>query len=129
MHKTNWQDKNLNILLIDDEKQCLETITTVLNAAGFTVKSFISPVEALKVYKPRIFDMVVTDYHLTEITGLELIRIIHQKEPLIPIIVISGDLDEAVKINSLKLGAHSFFNKPLDIRELISGIKAISRNE
>ena len=78
------------ILLIDDNRHGLVARRMVLQERGHRVTACSSPEEALAAFDNAEFDLIVTDYRMPNMCGIELIKVIRQKRPSMPIILISG---------------------------------------
>jgi DNA-binding NtrC family response regulator len=117
---------NINVMLIDDDEECLESLETALRLNGFNVRAFLSPTEAIREYDPGTIDVVITDYHLPHMKGTALLKEIHQKKAGTPVIIFTGDPEKNLETFSLQAGACAFFRKPFDIKEIIAIIKELS---
>jgi len=115
----------MNILIIDDDIECLESLSSALKLNGFDVQAFDSPQKALNAYNPDFFYLVITDYHLPGITGSQVVKRIHKMNAKTPVIVTSGDQQQEIANNAIHAGAYAFFFKPLNVNEIISIIKTI----
>ncbi len=82
----------MNILLVDDEIQILETYSDLLESLGYQVTSSNSSPGALQIFmdQPGLFSLVITDFQMPELNGLELAGKLSQLNPGLPIIMISG---------------------------------------
>ena len=111
----------MNIMLVDDDRECLDSLSTALRLEGFRVSDFDNPTRALAEYNPYTIDVVISDYYLPGMTGIELLKEIHRRKSDAPVIIISGaPKKNTIERISLKAGACAFFSKPLDIRQLIA---------
>ena len=81
------------ILIVDDNKMGLSARRSVLEAVGHTVTTALSGTEALALFEEGAFDLVVTDYKMPKMTGVELIAELRDLNPNLPIILISGFAD------------------------------------
>ena len=81
------------ILIVDDNKMGLSARRSVLQAVGHMVTTASSGVEALELFRGGAFDLVVTDYKMPEMTGVELIVELRKISPNLPIVLISGFTD------------------------------------
>ena len=82
-----------NILLVDDNKHGLQARRSVLEQAGFSVTTSNSAVQALEVFASEKFDLVVTDFRMPGMDGIELIAKLRETNASLPIIMISGFTD------------------------------------
>ena len=114
----------INFLLVDDEEEFVTAIVERLRKRGFTVECALTGTEALnKIEKNDSIDVVILDIRLPDIDGIDILRNIRKKHPLIEVIIVSGyaAIDSAVE--SIKLGAFDYLEKPFDINDLISKAK------
>ena len=80
--------------------------------------------EALSAYAPDRFDLVVMDYMLKQGNGLHLLRELRSKDPVIPVVAISGVAPSAVALELIQAGADDYFDKSnLDTRQLVKSIR------
>ena len=114
-------------MLVDDDRECLDSLSSALRLEGFHVRDFDTPARALSEYNPHAIDVVITDFYLPGMTGIELLKEIHRRKIGVPVIIISGvPKKNAIERISLKAGACAFFSKPLDIRHVIARIKQLT---
>lgn len=104
----------MNILLIEDDSGLVELITGNLEELGFSVMSAASGAEALAHLKKQTPDLILLDYSLPDINGKELIEtLIKQQTPLPPFIITTGQGDERIAVNMMKLGAKDYLIKDI----------------
>jgi DNA-binding response OmpR family regulator len=115
------------ILIIDDEKDLVESIEYNLKKEGFTVSKAYDGSAGLKAAKDKLPDLIILDLMLPEISGMDLCRILKKedKTAAIPIIMLTAKTSQVDKIVGLELGADDYLTKPFDMRELIARIRAI----
>lgn len=108
------------IFVIDDDPDILNLIKHVLDLEGFEVRSFTDPEEALIEFKSsgRKPEMVVTDYCMQPMSGLELISRCRETQPDLKTIVISGMVDEK-DLAQLPQKTDRFISKPFKVSNLI----------
>ena len=92
------------ILVVDDNRHGLSARTTVLHDLGHDVTAASTPEEALEHFTETSFDLVVTDYRMPRMNGVELIAHLRQTRPNMPIILISGMVD-TLGLNERNTGA------------------------
>lgn len=117
----------LHILVVDDEKMLADMLATLLKRTGFTVSAFSSGPEALASFKdnPEIFDLVITDQTMPEITGLELAEKILEHRADIPIILCSGHSSAISEDDIHRIGIKGFAPKPLIREEILQIISSV----
>lgn len=114
------------ILLVEDNDMVRETIISSLNYGGYLVVSTSSGTHALnliKTYKDR-FALVISDQCLPGISGLEVLKEIHQISPKIKVILMSGYYLDDGHIPSLDPSFAEFLHKPCSIPYLLERVKA-----
>ncbi len=105
------------VLIVEDSETCAETLQIALESIpGMETRLIRNPVEALAAFREKPGDIaaVVTDLHLPQADGFDLIRQL-RAEPgnaRLPIVLISGDSDPRLPANALARGAAAFFAKP-----------------
>jgi CheY-like chemotaxis protein len=82
-----------HILLVDDNREGLTARKSVLEELGFRIVTATSAHVALDLFGRHAFDLVVTDYRMPDMSGIELIQKIRRAKPATPIILISGFVD------------------------------------
>lgn len=117
----------MNIMLVDDDRESLDSLSSALRLEGFRVRDFDTPARALSEYNPYTIDVVISDYYLPGMTGIELLKEIHRRKTDAPVIIISGaPKKNMIESISLKAGACAFFSKPLDIRLMITRLTQLA---
>ncbi len=118
------------ILLIDDEEGMCRMMEAVLLDSGYAVKSYSRSVEAVEAFQPGHFDLAVTDIKMPEMDGLEVLRRLKEKQPGLPVIVISAFATLETSIQALRRGAHDMVTKPFEPDELLYRVKnALHHNQ
>lgn len=107
------------ILIVDDEVSTTEALQGFLKKKGFDVTAEHDPERAVSIVKEGEFDLMIADYRMPKMNGLELIEKIREFDPVIAIIMISayGKIETAVNI--MKAGASDYLTKPIDLKELL----------
>lgn len=102
------------ILIVDDDAVFRELLTTILDAAGYTVAAASDGGEGLRRIQRERFDLVISDLKMPVRSGLELFHLVHDEpnSPLFIFITAYGRLEEAVA--AIKGGAFDFLPKPLE---------------
>jgi two-component system response regulator AtoC len=104
------------VLLVDDEPGVLFTLKELLGDRGHRVLTARSGAEALPQIEEA--DAVVTDQSMPGMTGLDLIAAILQRDPAMPVVLITAYGSERVAVSAMKAGAYDYLPKPFDIDEV-----------
>jgi CheY-like chemotaxis protein len=105
----------MTILVVDDAEDCIATLDLALQSLpGVEIRPATSAEAALAILESGTVSAVITDVHLPEMTGLELVARIRQDARFrrLPILVVSADTDPSTPARALGLGANAFFAKP-----------------
>ena len=105
----------LNILLVDDDTSTLAAAESLLEILGYQCTSCTNAHDAFAAYQTQSFDVVITDFQMPGMTGLDLIREIRQLNPHADCILMSGFAKQQVISDAYSLGASHCFMKPLDL--------------
>jgi CheY-like chemotaxis protein len=116
--------RSARILLVDDNKMGLSARKIVLEELGYTITASTSGVEALTQFGTSEFDLVVTDYKLPRMNGVEFITQIRQQRPEVPVIMLSGFAD-ALGLSEVSTGADIVIQK--SNHEVSSLIRSVNR--
>jgi DNA-binding NtrC family response regulator len=111
------------VLLIDDEKDFINTLAERMKTRGMDVSTSTSPVEALKKVEQESFDAIVLDLMMPEMDGIETLAALKEKNPELQIILLTGHATVKKGIEAMKLGALDFLEKPIDLKVLSEKIK------
>jgi DNA-binding NtrC family response regulator len=111
------------IMVIDDEKIVGDMAKLSLETDGFAVETFLNGEAALARLKEQSFDVVVTDYKMKGIDGMEVLRIVKKQYPGTKVIMITAFANLDAAIEALRGDVHDFFPKPVKINELKASIR------
>ena len=114
------------ILVVEDDRNILSMIQTVLDSNGYQVLSAQRCQQSILMLSSHVPDLVVLDLGLPDMDGEEFIRIA-RRSSMIPIIVLSARIDEKDKISALDLGANDYITKPFGTGELLARVRASLR--
>tara|TARA_B100001093_G_C26758587_1_gene984586 strand:+ start:402 stop:1073 length:672 start_codon:yes stop_codon:yes gene_type:complete len=114
---------DLHILLVEDDKSLQELIEKLLKNNKYTVSKANNIFEANKLIKLYIFDLIILDVMLPDITGLEFYKNNIKDRVNTPVIFLSALSDVEDRVIGLELGADDYIGKPFDSRELLLKIK------
>jgi DNA-binding NtrC family response regulator len=104
------------ILLVDDEPSLLFTLQEVLNESGHLTVSAASAADGLSLLEG--VDAVLTDLQMPTMDGLSFLRAIRERDPTLPVIVLTAHGSEKLAVHAMKAGAFEYLTKPFDIDEV-----------
>lgn len=111
------------ILLIDDERLFLESMTRVLRRREMAIKSANSGTEAIEILSAETFDVIVLDIKMPGIDGVATLKVIRDKGIMTPVIILTGHMDIESVTEVLKMGATELLLKPCPVETLVSAIE------
>jgi PAS domain S-box-containing protein len=116
-----------HILLVDDEPNVVDLGRLVLTKFGYKVTTSTSSKKALEIFtsKPDVFDLVITDMTMPEMTGLELAKAIGSIRADIPIILCTGFSDQITAERFKAAGIDQLVMKPMENREMVSVVRRV----
>ncbi len=112
-----------NILVIDDNEDMCQVISDVLRAEGYLVGIAYDGESALNELKRKTYDLMVLDYKLFDMSGLEVLEKLRGITPPLYTIMISAYGSESVKARARELEVYDFFDKPFDVNALLKTVK------
>ena len=115
----------LKLLLIDDDADCLDGLSTALEPAGHTCQKFTVPVEAIKSYRQNQYDVVITDMKMPGMNGIQVLKEIRSLDPVARVIIVTGFGDVETAIAAVNNRAYAFFGKPINIDDLMDTLEKI----
>jgi DNA-binding response OmpR family regulator len=118
--------KVAQILLVEDELELARVITRELESAGFGVRHAPDGETALRCFVDEPTDIVVLDWMLPGIDGLEVLRRLRQQSAL-PVLMLTARAEEVDRVIGLEVGADDYLSKPFGARELVARVRALLR--
>jgi two-component system response regulator HydG len=109
----------VNILVVDDDPTFNKMLSTFLMRNNYAVENVFSSKSALEELKNSHFDIVLTDFKLPDLDGLELIEAIKKQHPQLPIILMTTYRDIRTAVKSIQMGAFEFVTKPVNPDEIL----------
>jgi len=117
------------ILLVDDNMVILDTLEKGLSLSGYQCTVAMSPSHALELFSKNVFDVMVSDILLPEMSGFELTAKVKKIRPDTTIIIMTGLIDEFSYDDAMGAGASDFIKKPFSLKELIARIEHAKKHE
>src|ERR1700732_1277948 len=117
---------NRKVLVVDDEPQLLDVLEQYLHDDGFEVLRPPDGPTALELFSMHHPDLVVLDLNLPGFPGTEVLKRIRAERD-VPIIMLTGRIDEIDRVVGLELGADDYVGKPFSPREVVARVKSVLR--
>jgi len=123
--------KRYNLLIVDDEES-LRTLleSELVETQEFSVDTASDGGQAINLIQAKVYDVVLLDIRMPRVSGIEVLKFIHEYSPTTQVIILTNYADVKTAIQTIKLGAYDFLAKPYDIDELFNTIhRAIERKQ
>jgi CheY-like chemotaxis protein len=109
--------KDLKILIVDDEPEILDLLSTFLGAKGCTVVACEDGERGLDALRDQDFDLVLSDIAMAGMNGFEFLRIVRQNHPGIGIILMTAYDEQYPLSEALRAGADGYITKPFELKK------------
>jgi two-component system, OmpR family, response regulator MprA len=115
------------ILMVEDDKAVIATVTTYLKHEHYTVEVAEDGGEGLALLRAYKYDVVILDWELPTMSGVELCRDLRARGDTTPVIMLTGKRELDDKEKGLDAGADDYLTKPFHVRELSARLRALTR--
>ena len=114
-----------SLLVVDDDRQVLESMTDWLRDQGFTVDASSGYTDALEQLRKKTFDLLLVDVRLQDGDGYDLLEQVRRNYPETPVVLITGYGDADAAVEALRAGAADYLTKPLIDDELLMAVQRV----
>ena len=111
------------VLFVDDDAQMRHSTAQALRLAGFQVEALTGGEEALALAGPGFAGVVVSDIRMPGMDGMTLLERLHEVDPEIPVILVTGHAEVPLAVEAIRKGAYDFIEKPFVMQELATVIR------
>ncbi len=115
----------LRVMVIDDNRASLDVVGKILDSFGYDSIRIQNPGETLGMLENNTVDLVITDWNMPEINGMELAAMIKNQWPEMPIIMLTGFGKNTDKTESERIGINGYLTKPVNPSVLFDSIKDV----
>ncbi len=120
-------NKEIRILIVDDDRRMARTLMDIFRVKGYDVVTAHSAKEALKKIEKGGIDCVLSDIKMPEMSGVEFHRTIKEKNPDLPVVLMTAYSDDKLVEEGLEGGAITVLPKPLDINILLGFFSSLRK--
>jgi DNA-binding NtrC family response regulator len=113
---------SIGVLLIDDEQGYVNVLSNRLSKRGFDVGKANSGSEAFQILRQRSFDVAILDLKMTDMDGIEVLKILNKMAPEMVVIMLTGHGSAKAAHEGIRQGAFDYLTKPCELDELIKKI-------
>jgi len=112
------------ILIVDNDASVRSLLSALLTYEGFNVVQSGNGLDALQELKTQHFDLVISDYHMPGLNGIQLLAICRHVWPETPVVIVSGE-DSDWRDRAIREGAHACARKPYERAQLITLVREV----
>ena len=125
--RENSKGQGQHVMVVDDDKALLFLVERALKRNGFEVTSFSQPALALDALRarPQAYDLIVTDYNMPDLDGVELMRQAQAIRADLPVALASGYVTREIEQRAFAAGARALIHKPNDVGALVDTVQQI----
>lgn len=102
------------VAIVDDSVDVREALSDLLLVSGIECRAFDRAGALLAEFEPGVFDCVITDVRMPEMSGLQLLQRLRNLDASLPVIIITSDTDPMIGMRALQDGAHAHLTKPIE---------------
>lgn len=106
------------ILVVDDEQSLREVLSIMLKRAGYAVTSAADGEEAIEHLNKEIFDLVITDWRMPKVDGMEVLKAVKSASPETVVLIITAFATADSAVEAMKQGAYDYLTKPFQVDEV-----------
>jgi CheY-like chemotaxis protein len=111
------------ILLVDDNRELRHVFRRMLVAAGYLVDEASNGAEARGLLASHAFDLVLSDVQMPDADGIELLKLAHEADPDLPVILVSGKPDLESALKAVEYGAREYLTKPVPREKVMTSVR------
>ncbi len=111
-------DRKSSVLIVDDEPAITSVVSRQLSREGLSCEEASSGKEALERLAKRDFDVIVTDVKMPEMSGIDLLKIVKQRDPEVQVIMITGNPDVDFAVEAIRSRVDDYLVKPFELAQL-----------
>jgi len=119
----------LNVLLVDDEKGYLHVLSNRLARRSIKATTAFSGTQAIQILRKNDFHVVVLDLKMEGMDGIEVLKVIKQMVPDLPVIILTGHGSQTAASEGIAYGAFDYLTKPCELSELLDKIHEAHRHQ
>lgn len=118
-------DEPLSVLISDDDAGFRDTIESLFESPRFRTRIAADGAEAIHIVRSEPVQLVLTDLHMPQASGLDVIREARQVHPGLPCILMSARIDDQVRSQAERIQVFTLLGKPIRLRELTGSIENV----
>ncbi|MBU1882157.1 response regulator, partial [bacterium] len=117
------QPTTTRLLIADDDQEILTLLEDILESEGYQITTVKWGKAAYSALQNEHFNLLLTDLQMPDISGFQLLEMMAQEQPDLPILVITGSTSTQDAVQAIKKGALDFIEKPFDVKAILHTVK------
>jgi len=118
----------INILVIDDDSYICNLLVNYLEKNGYQTQYSLTGNKGIKLIEKKKFDLVLSDFRLPDVDGMEILKKIKELKPDLPVIIMTAYADVRMAVKLIKSGAFDYVTKPIQPEEILNLINKATPN-
>jgi two-component system response regulator FixJ len=114
-----------NVFIVDDEPLVRKALKQSIESLSARAVCFPTPQSCLEALRTEQCDLLITDIHMPEMDGVELLGRVREVAPLVPVVMITGFGSIPLAVRTVQMGAADFIEKPLDEEQLFPKLQKL----
>ena len=123
---TKKSESKVKVLIVDDDNDFLNLLENWLTNEKYDIKRAMSGLEALNLVGIYAPDLVITDLYMEGMDGMALLTELHNDNPLLPVIMLSGQAQIPDAVKAMHLGTSAFLTKPINQNEFFETVRRVT---
>jgi DNA-binding NtrC family response regulator len=115
--------KDFRVLIVDDELDFLETMVKRLKRRRINAEGVISGRKAIELLETQHFDVVILDFRMPGMDGMDTLKEIKKRRPLVEVIMLTGHASIESGVQGMQFGAFDYVMKPAEIDDLLERLR------
>jgi CheY-like chemotaxis protein/tRNA A-37 threonylcarbamoyl transferase component Bud32 len=110
------------VLVVDDQDDVRRMLLRMLGVSHYETLAAANARDALELARQHAFDLVVSDVQMPDMDGIDLLRALHELDPDLPVLLLSGTPDLNTAMKAVQYGAFEYFAKPLELERFLNSV-------
>ena len=116
-------NSNIVVAIVDDDQNILEFLSGLLEEHGLKAHVFNDSLKALECFKSEVYDLVITDFQMPKISGLQLLCAVHEYDADLPVIIMTGHADMDIAVKAVEQCAFELILKPFQAEPFMNAVR------
>ncbi|MEX1168022.1 MAG: response regulator, partial [Hydrogenophaga sp.] len=121
--------KKTHIMFVDDDSLMTSLMQRLMEKRDYRISIFNDASSAMREFckAPEMFDLVITDYNMHALNGLDFARAVKARSPSTPVAIASGNLSDSLRVEAAKVGVEELIYKPDKIQDILAAVDRLAQ--